>query len=176
MKTKLLLALILAALVSCEKHESAAPASPAPDTSALEAFFTEEPIADPQAIHIAHTTAKPGDEIVIKGLIMGREKVFVEGRASFLLGDREKLTPCNEKPDDACPTPWDACCDSPDVKRTAIASIQILDADGRVLAGGLKGVKSLKELSAVTVSGTVDASSSEGNLIVTAKRIHVDRP
>lgn len=176
MKTKHLLAIAALALISCEKHESAATTPPATDNAAFEAYFSADPIADPQAIHVAHTTAKPGDEIVIKGLVMGREKVFVDGRASFLLGDREKLTPCNEMPDDFCPTPWDACCDSPEVKRTAIASIQILDADGRVLAGGLKGVKGLKELSAVTVSGTVDASSSEGNLIVTAKRIHVDRP
>lgn len=176
MKTKHLLAIALAALVSCEKHETPAAQTNAPDTSVLEAYFTEESIADPQAIHIARTTAKPGDEIVLKGLIMGREKVFVDGRASFLLGDREKLTPCNAIPGDSCPTPWDACCDSAEVKRTALASIQITAADGRVLTGGLKGVKGLKELSAVTVSGVVDASSTEENLIVNAKQIHVTQP
>lgn len=175
MKTKHLLAIALTALVSCEKHESTATTPTAPNTSALEAYFTEAPIADPQAIHIARATAKPGDAIILKGLIMGREKVFVDGRASFLLGDREKLTPCNEMPDDECPTPWDACCDSKEAKRVGIASIQIVDADGRVLTGGLKGVKGLKELSAVTVSGTVAESSTEENLIVNAKSIHVGK-
>jgi hypothetical protein len=176
MKINYLLFIAFAALASCEKHESPAALTKVADNAALDGYFTEDTIADPQAIHIARTTAQPGDEIVIKGLVMGREKVFVDGRASFLLGDREKLTPCNERPDDACPTPWDACCDTAEAKRTAIASIQILDADGRVLAGGIKGTRGLKELSAVTVSGTVDPGSTEGNFIINAKQIHVNRP
>jgi sec-independent protein translocase protein TatB len=135
--------------------QSTAAIENAPSAAAFDAHFTDQPIADPQAIHLARTDAKPGDEIVIHGLIMGRGKVFVDGRASFLLGDREKLTPCNTIPGDECETPWDCCCDSKEAKREGIASIQIIDAEGKVLSGGLKGVKGLKELSAVTVSGTV---------------------
>jgi hypothetical protein len=173
MKTKHLLAIAALALASCEKHESAATAPTASDTAALDAYFTADPIADPQAIHVARTTAKPGDKIVIKGLVMGREKVFVDGRASFLLGDREKLTPCNEMPGDECPTPWDACCDSKEAKREGIASIQIVGEDGRVISGSLKGTKGLKELSAVTVTGTVAEQSTPDALIVNATKIHV---
>jgi hypothetical protein len=176
MKTKHLLAIAALALASCGKKQTAASVENVPPAAALEAHFTDQPIADPQAIHVARTTVKPGDAIVIKGLIMGREKVFVDGRASFLLGDREKLTPCNAIPDDECPTPWDACCDSKEAKREGIASIQIVDADGRVLTGGLKGVKGLKELSAVTVSGTVDESSTAENLVVNAQSIYVSKP
>jgi hypothetical protein len=171
MKLKLLLALAALTFVCCEKHEPAA----IPPDAAFDSFFTEDPIADPQAIHIARTTAKPGDEIVIKGLIMGREKVFIDGRASFLLGDREKLTPCNAIGGDECETPWDCCCDSKEAKLEGIASIQIVDAEGRVLSGGLKGVKGLKELSAVTITGTVDQSTTIENLVVNAKLIHVSK-
>ena len=176
MKTKYLLAIAVLALASCEKKESTAAIENAPSAAAFDAHFTDQPIADPQAIHLARTDAKPGDEIVIHGLIMGRGKVFVDGRASFLLGDREKLTPCNVMPGDECETPWDACCDSKEAKREGIASIQIVDAEGKVLSGGLKGVKGLKELSAVTVSGTVDQSSTAENLVVNAKVIHVTKP
>jgi hypothetical protein len=176
MKTKYLLALAVLALASCGKKETTAAVETAPPVAAFDSHFTDQPIADPQAIHVARTTAKPGDEIVIKGLIMGREKVFVDGRASFLLGDREKLTPCNEKGGDDCQTPWDCCCDSKEAKLEGIASIQITDAEGRVLTGGLKGVKGLKELSAVTVSGTVDQSSTPESLVVNAKVIHVTKP
>lgn len=176
MQTKLLFALAALTLTSCEKKETAAALETAPPAAAFDSYFTDQPIADPQAIHVARTTAMPSDEIIIHGLIMGREKVFVDGRASFLLGDREKLTPCNEKDGDECQTPWDACCDSKEAKLEGIASIQITDADGRVLTGGLKGVKGLKELSAVTVSGTVDQSSTPESLVVNAKIIHVSRP
>jgi hypothetical protein len=176
MKTRHLLLIAVLALASCGKKESTAAVETAPFVAAFDAYFTDQPIADPQAIHVARTTAKPGDDIVILGLIMGREKVFVDGRASFLLGDREKLTPCNAIPGDECETPWDACCDSKEAKLEGIASIQIVDAESRVLSGGLKGVKGLKELSSVTVSGTVDRSSTPESLVVNAKVIHVTKP
>lgn len=176
MKTKLLLAFLVLTLASCEKKEPAASVETTAPNAEFDSYFTDQPIAEPKAIHLAGPDVKPGDEIVIHGLIMGREKVFVDGRASFLLGDREKLTPCNAVPGDECETPWDACCDSKEAKRGHIASIQIVDADGRVLTGGLKGVKGLKELSSLTVSGTVDQSSTPENLVVNAKVIHVTKP
>jgi hypothetical protein len=178
MKTKQLTALFIAAfaVLSCEKKELAVNADPGMPANAFDSFFTDQPIAEPKAIHLARTDAKPGDEIVIHGLVMGREKVFVDGRASFLLGDREKLTPCNAIPGDECETPWDNCCDSKEAKLEGIASIRIVDAEGRALSGGLKGVKGLKELSAVTVSGTVDQSSTAENLVVNAKVIQVTKP
>jgi hypothetical protein len=176
MKTRNLLAIAALTLVSCGKKESVDPVESAAPTATFDSFFSAQPIAEPKAIHVARSTAKPGDDIVIYGLIMGREKVFVDGRASFLLGDREKLTPCNSIPGDECETPWDACCDSKEAKLEGIASIQIVDAEGRVLSGGLKGVRGLKELSTVAVSGTVDRSSTPENLVVNAKVIHVTKP
>ncbi len=178
MKTKQLTVLLIAAFaaISCEKKELAVNADPGMPANAFDSFFTDQSIADAKAIHRARESAVPGEAIVISGKIMGREKVFVDGRASFLLGDPEKMTPCNEMPDDECSTPWDACCDTKEAKRGNIASIQIVDAEGRVLSGGLKGVNGLKELSAVTVSGTVDQSSTADNLVVNAKVIHVTRP
>lgn len=176
MKNTLILSAALAvfALNSCKESETTASAENATPTADFGKYFTQEELANAQDIHVARTTAKPGDEITLKGEAMGRGKVFVDGRASFILGDPTKLTTCDKIPGDNCETPWDACCDSSELKRVGIASIQIVDEDGRVLDGDLKGTEGLKELSAVTVTGTVAENSTEDNLIVNAKKIRVN--
>lgn len=162
-------------LHACKPKESASNTENQAPDPVLAAYFVTETLPDAQSIHIARTTAKPGDTITLKGEVMGREKVFVDGRTAFILGDPEKLTACNKNPGDACETPWDACCDSKEVKKIAIASIQILGEDGRVMARELKGVNDLKELSSITVSGMVDQSSTEENFVINAKQIHVEK-
>ncbi len=176
MKTNLISIVALGALflVSCKKTDPVA-AAPAADP-AFERFFSEETLKDARPIHIARTTAQAGDEITLEGLVMGRENVFVNDRAAFILGDPAKLTPCNTVPGDSCKTPWDACCDTQEVKREGTASIQLVDEDGRVLKGDLKGTSGIKELSSVTVTGTVAPQSTEDALIVNATRIHVSEP
>ena len=177
MKATVTLFAILAALSLSACKESVTTVETSEETvapdSALERFFTEEAIPEAQAIHIARKTAKPGEEISLKGALIGREKIFVDGRASFILGDPEKLTSCDKMPDDHCATPWDACCDSKELKKIGVVSIQILGEDGRVLSGNLKGTKGMKELSSITLTGTVDQSSTADNLVVNATKIHV---
>lgn len=163
--------LVMSSLVSCEKTKSTTENKP--PKADFEKFFTTEEITDAQDIHVARTTAKPGDEITIKGELIGRKKVFVDGRASFIVGDPTKLTSCDKMPDDPCKTPWDACCDGPELKLVGIASVQILGDDGRVLSGELKGTKGLKELSYVTIRGVVADTSTEDNLLINASKIHV---
>lgn len=164
------------AMSSCDKPETETAAEALAPDPALEKYFTDEALPDAVAIHTARTTAKPGDEITLKGEVMGREKVFVDGRASFILGDPETLTTCDKMQGDNCATPWDACCDSSELKRVGLASIQILGEDGRVLAGDLRGTNGMKELSSVSLTGTVAEGSTEENLIINATRIHVTEP
>lgn len=161
---------LLPLLQSCEKP-AATQASSTPSVS-LEAWFTDTAPADPQPIHQLRTTAKPGDTVTLSGLVMGREHPFVEGRAAFILGDPAKLTPCNKNPDDHCTTPWDACCDTPELKKEGTATIQITE-NGRVLKQPLKGQHGLKELSTVTLTGTVDQASTPEALIINATALHV---
>ena len=167
--------LAMFSLHACKPKESASNAETKAPDPVLAAYFVTATLPDAQAIHIARTTAKPGDTITLKGEVMGRDKVFVDGRAAFTLGDPEKLTTCNKIPSDTCPTPWDACCDSKELKRIGIASIQILGEDGRVIASDLKGVNDLKELSSIIVSGVVDQSSTEENFVINATQIHVEK-
>ncbi len=124
-------------------------------------------------IHVAREDARPGQEITLKGRVMGRLRPFVEGRAAFVLGDDTLLTPCNERPDDSCETPWDVCCDTSENKRKGTASIQVIGEDGRVFNQSLRGVNGLVELSRITVRGTVADGSDLDALIINAAAIHV---
>jgi hypothetical protein len=170
-----IIAIALLSLHACKSKESASDTETQAPDPVLAAYFVTETLPDAQSIHIARTTAKPGDTITLKGEAMGRDKIFVDGRAAFILGDPEKLTTCDKKPGDNCDTPWDACCDTPEVKKIATASIQILGEDGRVMSRELKGVNDLKELSSVTLTGVVDQSSTEENFVINATQIHVEK-
>jgi hypothetical protein len=172
MKSTCLALATAAFLASCGKEEASvtAPTVQAP-SAALAAVLAAAPTGEPKSIHLIRATAKPGDEITIRGKIMGNVKPFVEGRAAFILGDPEVLTPCNQNPDDGCKTPWDACCDSPEDKKRGIATIQIVGPDGRVLKEPVEGVGGLENLATVTVSGKVAGGSSADVLIVDAHAI-----
>ena len=176
MKNTLILttALALFSLNSCKDSETGSSAAVEnPAAAEMAAYFTDQELEGAQNIHLARTTAQPGEEITLKGELMGRGNVFVEGRAAFVLGDPTKLTTCDKMSGDNCTTPWDACCDSPELKRVGIASVQILGADGRVLASGIKGVNGMQELASVIVKGTVAENSTAENFIINAQQIHV---
>lgn len=183
MKTKttsVCLALASAALfVSCEKKETTATTAPttapAAPSAALSAVLAEAPAGEVKAIHIVRTTVKPGDEVTVSGKIMGNEKPFVDGRSAFILGDTEVLTACNEDPDDKCSTPWDNCCDSKEDKKRGIATIQVVDANGRVLKEPVEGIGGLANLAAVTVTGKVAEGSSADLLIINAQAIQTGK-
>ena len=160
MKTKTTCLLFVSAvlLVSCDKKSAppAAGVSASGPSPALAAVLAAAPKGEAKSIAAIRTTAKPGDDITVSGRIMGAVKPFVDGRAAFIIGDPDVLTPCNEVPGDECETPWDNCCDSPEDKKRATATIQITGADGRVLKEPVEGVGSLKNLSKVTILGTHD--------------------
>ncbi len=172
-KTALLLALA-SLLTSCQ--ENAATISPQPPPAASEALlavFSAAPSGEPASIHQARATAKPGDTLTLKGRIMGSLKPFVEGRAAFILGDPEKLTPCNENPDDGCDTPWDTCCDTAEDIKAGTATIQVVDSDGNVLKEPVENVNGLKPLSTIIVSGTVAEGSNADLLVLNASAIQM---
>lgn len=81
------------------------------------------------------------------------------------------ITACSDKPGDACETPWDACRDIPEDKKKAIATIQIVNAEGRVLKQGLEGTGGIANLATLIVSGEVAEGSAGDVLIVNATAI-----
>lgn len=164
-------------LVSCGKRTESKPttAEPAAVPAAITEVLAKSPAGEAKAIHEVKATLKPGDEVVLNGRVMGGVRPFVEGRAAFMLGDPAVLTPCNEIPGDSCETPWDVCCETPEDKKRATVSIQILDAGGRVLKHGLQGVGGLDHLAKVTVAGKVAEGSSQEAVIINASAIRVDK-
>lgn len=141
------------------------------DKAAVEIVLKTAPKGDAKAIKDAKSTAKSGDEITITGRIMGNEKPFVEGRAAFILADPSLITACSDKPGDECETPWDACCNTKEEKTKAIATIQIVNPEGRVLKHSLEGTGGLANLANVTVSGKVAEGSGGDVLIINATAI-----
>jgi hypothetical protein len=163
------------ALVSCKKSDTtsttAAPHAASAPSAALTAVIDARATGEAKAIHVVRESAQPGDTVTVTGRIMGTMKPFVEGRTAFILGDPGLLTPCNERPDDDCETPWDNCCDSREDKKRGTATIQIVDADGRVLKEPIEGVAGIEKLSRLTITGTVADGSSADLLIINATAI-----
>ncbi len=168
--TTLLFAAVL--LAACEKSEivQSTPRADAPG-AALAAVIEARPEGEASPIHLVRQTVQPGDRVTVRGRVMGNPSPFVEGRSAFILGDPEVLTPCNERPDDSCETPWDNCCDSKEDVQRGTATIQVVGEDGRVLKEGIEGVGGIEKLAKLTVSGTVAEGSSAELLVINATAI-----
>lgn len=156
-----------------EKTTTTETTAPVETSAALTAVIDASVEGEPQAIHSARESVKPGDTITLSGRVMGNLHPFVEGRAAFILGDPAVLTACSDRPDDECETPWDNCCDTKEDKMRGTATIQIVGDDGRVLKEPIEGVGGIGKLSTLTVTGTVAEGSSAESLVVNATAIDV---
>lgn len=181
-----ILFLSLLALVSCKEDSKisssqetkvpsstgTAPTTP-PAAAPLSDILLPAAPANPVSINEARKDPTPGKDITISGDIIGRDTVFVPNRAMLILGDPDVITSCNRNAADGCKTPWDVCCDDPDVVTASIATIQVVDDDGHLHKSGLKGLGGMKELSQLVVQGTIAEGSGPDNLIVNATGIHI---
>tara|TARA_B100001094_G_scaffold314851_1_gene354162 strand:- start:490 stop:951 length:462 start_codon:yes stop_codon:yes gene_type:complete len=125
------------------------------------------------SISEARQNPAPGTRIILSGKVMGNDNPIIQSRALLTLGDPTRLDSCDLIPGDECPTPWDVCCADPDVVRASIATIQIIDENGKPVKAGLRGVGGLRELSYLIVVGEVAEGSNENNFLVNATGIHV---
>lgn len=85
-------------------------------------------------------------------------------------------TTSSDNSGDACATPWDNCCDSPEAIKQGTATIQVINEKGKVLKEGIENVNGLQKLSYVTVSGIVAPGSSAELLLLNADAIKVEEP
>ena len=158
---------------SCSEKEEAAENKK--DAGPLEEILLTN--APEKAVDIAdmRQSAKTGDTVTFTGTVIGSDPVFMDGRAVLIMGDPKKITACNLIPGDECETPWDVCCDDPDVIKASIVTVQVVDDAGKPLKTGLKGLGGMKELSALTVTGEVAKGSNDDNMLVNATGIFVQR-
>jgi hypothetical protein len=114
----------------------------------------------------ARQMAKSNDQIAIVGHIGGSAKPFVDGVAAFTIVD-EKVAYCAAA--EGCPTPWDYCCEQNAVKQN-IATIQMVDAAGKLVVQDAKVLLGVKELSLVVAQGKT-VRDAEGNLVLLATKV-----
>ncbi len=175
MKTYPIIAITLTSLLLASCTEEEAKTEVVETAAAVESqlsgvFLTEEPTG---AITVseARENAKPGEMVVIKGKIAGVMNPFTTGYASVVLAN-EALKTCDLIPGDECETPWDACCVAPEDIKSQRMTIQVLGEDGLPVAEDLKGVNELSELDVLVVTGVVNESSTEENLVLDLNGIY----
>ncbi len=142
-------------------------------SGSLQSLILSEAPDGAAEIAAVRKTAKKGDTVTIQGKVMGRKDPFVNGRAMMMLGDPNKITSCDLNHDDGCPTPWDVCCDDPDVIKASTLTVQVLDTDGNLIKEGIKGLAGIKELSQLVVTGTVADGSTADNMLINATGIYI---
>ncbi|MDA8744391.1 hypothetical protein N9N28_07155 [Rubripirellula amarantea] len=116
----------------------------------------------------ARETTKDGEEVTLVGLIGGSSKPFVDGLAAFTIVD-PKVPYCAA--DEGCPTPWDYCCTQGQVKDN-VATVKIVDEEGRPVLHSARGLLGVKELSTVVVKGNAKRDQ-HGNLTVSSHEVFI---
>lgn len=143
-----------------------APSRPAvpPDPAFL---LTERP-ADVLPVGEAVEQTQSDDMVSIEGRIGGSEAPFVDGMAAFTIVD-PKVHWCAD--DEGCPTPWDYCCNTDQLKGN-MALVKIVGADGQPVNKDARDLVGVKELSLVVVEGKV-VRDEQGNLTLLAEKVYV---
>jgi hypothetical protein len=163
--------LAASALVACEGAQEKPAASTS--TTTIPAGMVARGPAQGTGVTAAKASATQGAEIVIVGKIGGSEAPFSADRAVFTIVD-PSLKSCADGGDpDHCTTPWDYCCEDRKALKSGMATIEIAGANGKPLAGSVKGVSGLDPLAIVAVTGTVTERNDAGMLVVRARKIEI---
>ncbi len=156
--------LVLAACGRSGSKQAAAPAGAPP--AWLLASMPEGAVTVGQA----KPGAKEGDAVVLRGCIGGREDPMSKDAAVFIMMD-PSVPSCAGMEGDACKTPWDYCCESPETITANSATVQVVDAAGAPLAIDLTR-HGLQPLDEVVVVGTVGPRPTPEVLTIRATRVH----
>lgn len=169
--TPIALAPLVAFVVGCARAEetSSEPAIHEVAASGSDYLLAAEP-EDTQTVLEVRETAEDGEEVAVLGRIGGSAHPWIEGRAAFSIVD-PTLQACSDIPGDACPKPWDYCCEVASLPE-ATALVKIVDADGNIVQADAKDLLKLKELDTVVARGTAQRDDA-GNLTVLATGIYV---
>ena len=162
----------IGALTGCGKKDEAA-AQPAPSASLPAGFVLAAAPDNPVSVLVAKTTATDGQRIVIEGRVGGAKRAINDSRAIFTIADNSLLA-CDTMGDgDHCPTPWDYCCEDSDKLKAGLATVKIVNADGKPLDANLSTAMGLKPLQTVVVSGIAEPRSGDGSLVIRADGIYI---
>jgi hypothetical protein len=167
----------VALVVGCDNEKksagSNAPATAPAATASLPAgtIVADSP-AGAQDLDAVKKSAKDGDAVVVNAWVGGADQPMAKNRAIMTVADKS-LPSCDKTPMDTCKTPWDSCCEATEIRTAKTATVQVVDASGKPLAGTLENIAGLKPLSKVTVAGIARRPAGSDTLIIEAKSIHV---
>ncbi len=125
---------------------------------------------DAQGIAEAKAVAKEGDRVVLRGIIGGRKAPITEDSPVFMLVDSGLYNQCTVEPGH-CATPWDYCCESPEIITENSATVQLVGAAGEPITASptTQGFAALDE---VIVVGIVGPRPNEQVLTVRATGLY----
>lgn len=124
--------------------------------------------ADAVDVVAARSTPEPGATITVRGVIGGRSKPIADQRAIFTIMDQSLVC------ETACGQGWSGCGSAPEAVKAGIATVQIVDLEGKPLAAALEGANGLVPGATVIIRGVVAPASNADLLIVTAQQIHIE--
>lgn len=160
---------LVAVMLGCREAPVASDAGDSqPTDSATAQYVTDSEPAGAVPVGEARETVKDDEPITLVGVIGGSTEPFVDGLAAFTIVD-PKVPYCAA--DEGCPTPWDYCCTQDQVKEN-IATVKVVDEQGKPVASDARELLDVEELSTVVVEGTAQRDD-QGNLSVLAKQVFV---
>ncbi|MCK5835267.1 MAG: hypothetical protein KAG98_06020 [Lentisphaeria bacterium] len=118
----------------------------------------------------ARKSVVAGKKVTLFGQVGGVVSPFVAKRASMVIADHTTMKACNTSCA-GCKTPWDFCCEPPEVRRKNTVTIQFIDKDGMIIRQGLENFHGIKNNSMVTIVGEYAPESNENIVIINAENI-----
>ena len=167
LKLTMVSCLILAIGCTGDTSSSATPDGANTAPTGTQYIATSEP-AGATGVGEARKSSTDGQSIVLVGHIGGSSAPFIDDVAAFSIVD-PSVSYC--PPECGCPTPWDYCCMLDQVKEN-IATVKIVDADGKLVAEDARKLVGVRELSLVVVEGSAKRDDA-GNLTVLANKIFI---
>lgn len=164
--------LLAATLSACERAGQTPGATTQRSTAGAPspAWVLAQMPADPVGVAELKPTAKEGDHVVVRGRIGGRAEPMAEGSPVLVIMD-SSLPSCADNPEDACRTPWDYCCETPEAITANNATVQVVDASGAPVSGSLAAA-GLEPLAEIVVVGVVGPRPDPSVLVIRATGIH----
>lgn len=164
-------AMLLAGCGEREPSPDSASAAPAAAASLPDDLFLSAAPDAPQPIRALKQSATQGDEVTVRAVVGGSVNPIVEDRALATLVDAGMNNTCVAD-DDHCRTPWDYCCEPREQLTANMATLQVVDADGRVVEADLS--QHIQPLSTVVVRGVVGPRPTAAALTINATGIYVE--
>lgn len=166
-----MLAVLIFTLIGCGGEEGPNTNTPAAGVALPDALFLSEAPAGIQSIAELKTTAKEGDEVVVRAVVGGNVNPIVAGRASASLIDVALKNPCLAD-DDHCETPWDYCCTPQEDITKNLATLQITDESGKVLKADL--TSRFQPSATLVIKGIVGPRPDAQVLTIHAQAIYIE--